>query len=226
MPSIRVLIVADVESKYIWDHFDKEAIGKVDVILSCGDLKASYLSFLATMVAAPLYYVCGNHDSAYIENPPEGCDRLDNKIVTVNGIRIMGFSGCKSRSPKPFHYSERDVHRQVVKRIPQLCLRGGFDVLVSHAPAFGLGDGKKGTFHQGFKTYRTLIDMFQPSFHFHGHQHMNYGSNKREIQYGNTRIINGYGYHIVNIEVPDEKHTRLSYLKTRLLWEKNNAESL
>ncbi|HHT15771.1 MAG TPA: metallophosphoesterase [Clostridiales bacterium] len=221
---MRALIVADTESKYIWDHFDKQAIGKVDVILSCGDLKASYLSFLTTMVAAPLYYVCGNHDGSYIKNPPEGCDRLDNKIVNVKGVRIMGFSGCKSRSPKPFHYSEKDVHRQVVKRIPQLCLRGGFDVLVTHAPAFELGDGKD-TFHQGFKSYRTLIDMFKPSFHFHGHQHMNYGAAKREIQYGNTRIINGYGYHIINIDVPDKKHSRLSYLMTRYQWEKNNAAS-
>ena len=67
MPELRLLVVADKESSYIWDHFDKSRFEGVDLIISCGDLKASYLSFLTTMVAAPLYYVHGNHDGITLE---------------------------------------------------------------------------------------------------------------------------------------------------------------
>ena len=169
MPSVKALVVADQENAYIWDHFDKSAFAGVDVIISCGDLKASYLSFLTTMVAAPLYYVHGNHDASYLHKPPEGCESLDNEIVEINGIRFLGFSGCKSLSPKPFHYTEKDVNRQIIKRMPQICLYGGFDVLVTHTPAAGLGDGED-SFHQGFSAYRMLLNQFAPAYHLHGHQ--------------------------------------------------------
>ena len=55
MVTLRALVVADEESRYIWDFFDRQAFKGIDVIIACGDLKASYLSFLTTMVAAPLF---------------------------------------------------------------------------------------------------------------------------------------------------------------------------
>ena len=39
-----------------------------------GDLPASYLTFLVTMANRPLFYVHGNHDVRYENQPPEGCD--------------------------------------------------------------------------------------------------------------------------------------------------------
>ncbi len=47
--------MSDFESKFIWDYFDPQVFKGVDVIISCGDLKASYLSYLVTMIPAPLY---------------------------------------------------------------------------------------------------------------------------------------------------------------------------
>ena len=40
---MKILVLADAESTYIWDHFDPEAFAGVDLVISCGDLKASYL---------------------------------------------------------------------------------------------------------------------------------------------------------------------------------------
>ncbi|TYP79684.1 hypothetical protein [Paenibacillus methanolicus] len=51
---MKILIVADEESQYIWDHFDPERFKDVELILSCGDLKAAYLSYLVSMIHAPL----------------------------------------------------------------------------------------------------------------------------------------------------------------------------
>ena len=72
---MRVLVVADEESKSLWDHYAPEKLEGVDVIISCGDLSADYLEFLVTMVKCPVLYVPGNHDYRYVEHPPGGCAR-------------------------------------------------------------------------------------------------------------------------------------------------------
>jgi len=215
---IRALVVADEESCYIWDYFDRSVFQGVDVIISCGDLKASYLSFLTTMVAAPLLYVHGNHDARFLVSPPEGCDNLELKMHVIKGIRFLGFGGANSRSPKPFHYTEQEVARQVTRRMQEISFHGGFDVLVTHSPAFGLGDGQD-AFHKGFIAYRTLLDLYRPAYHFHGHQHLNYGSSKRLIQYGPTTIYNSFGYSLLDLEFQTaSKRNRISYIKARYDW--------
>ncbi|NLY19632.1 MAG: metallophosphoesterase, partial [Clostridiaceae bacterium] len=40
---MKILLVADVENEYIWDHFDPERFKDIELIISCGDLQASYL---------------------------------------------------------------------------------------------------------------------------------------------------------------------------------------
>ena len=45
---MRILAIADEESKYLWDYFQKEKLEGIDLILSSGDLNPNYLSFLAT----------------------------------------------------------------------------------------------------------------------------------------------------------------------------------
>ena len=70
---MRILLVADEESRYYWDHFQRGRLDDIDLIISCGDLKPEYLTFLVTMGKAPLLYVHGNHDTNYISRPPEGC---------------------------------------------------------------------------------------------------------------------------------------------------------
>ena len=47
---MKILVVSDIESKFIWDHFDPERFRDVKMIISCGDLSARYLSFLVTMI--------------------------------------------------------------------------------------------------------------------------------------------------------------------------------
>ena len=52
---MKILVLADVESKYLWDYFEKEKLEGIDLILSCGDLKADY--FLLHFLKC-LYYMC------------------------------------------------------------------------------------------------------------------------------------------------------------------------
>ena len=87
---MRILAIADQESSYLWDHFEKSKLEGIDLIISCGDLNPNYLSFLATFTSAPVLYVHGNHDERYNQTPPEGCICIEDKIYVHQGIRILG----------------------------------------------------------------------------------------------------------------------------------------
>ena len=66
---MKILAVADEESKSLWDYFAPEKLDGCDMIVACGDLRASYVTFLATMAPVPLLYVHGNHDAGYDRRP-------------------------------------------------------------------------------------------------------------------------------------------------------------
>ena len=69
---MKLLLLSDKESPYLWDYDQPGRLDGIDLILSCGDLKSNYLSFLVTMGRAPRLYVHGNHDALYRKHPPEG----------------------------------------------------------------------------------------------------------------------------------------------------------
>ena len=90
---MKILIVADEECLALWDYYVPGRLKPYELILSSGDLKGDYLSFLVTMARCPLMYVHGNHDDTYEEEPPEGCDSIDDKVVVYKGLRILGLGG-------------------------------------------------------------------------------------------------------------------------------------
>lgn len=201
---LKALVVSDHESEYIWDYFDASVFRDVDIIVSCGDLRPEYLSFLVTMIPAPLLYVRGNHDGRYRMRPPEGCIDLERKPYVFRGVRFVGFGGCKSMHSTDNQYTEQEMTRRVlsIRRRLALCNQR-LDVLVTHAPAEGLGEGQD-HFHAGFTAFRKLLDRFSPRYHLHGHQHLSYSiGSKRFIQYRDTTIVNGYNYCLLDMEFPE-----------------------
>ena len=42
---MKILVLADKESPYLWDYFEKSKFEGIDLIISCGDLAADYLSW-------------------------------------------------------------------------------------------------------------------------------------------------------------------------------------
>ncbi len=196
---MKILLVSDKEEPYIWDYFDRERFKDVDLVLSCGDLKAEYLSFLVTMIHVPLFYVPGNHNKRFITHPPEGCVSADDTIITHKGIRILGLGGSMNYSNQPFQYTEKEMEKRIRKLKRCIHKNDGFDILLTHAPALGLGDGED-LAHRGFQSFVNLLDKHSPRYFFHGHQHMNYGFLPRTMQYKDTTIVNAYGYHIIDCE--------------------------
>ena len=59
---MKILVIADEESQKIWDFFRKEDYADIDLVISCGDLKADYLSFLASFSKVPRLSVIYRND--------------------------------------------------------------------------------------------------------------------------------------------------------------------
>lgn len=201
---MKVLAIADEESRYLWDFFQPEKLKDIDLILSCGDLKAQYLDFLATFTHAPILYVHGNHDERYKKKPPDSCNCIcvEDKIYNYCGIRVLGLGGSMRYRPGHFQYSEREMHLRAARMKYALWRNKGFDVLLTHAPAQGINDGTD-IAHRGFETFNELMDRYQPTFFVHGHVHMNYGRDvPRCTQRGSTTIINAFERYVFDIETP------------------------
>lgn len=189
---MRILAIGDEESKYLWDFFEKEKLEGIDLILSSGDLDPRYLSFLATFTSAPVLYVHGNHDDKYEKIPPEGCICIEDQIYVYEGLRILGLGGSMRYRPGKNQYTEKEMCHRVKKLWFQLFRRKGFDIMLTHSPAYQLNDGRDLP-HQGFQIFNELMNKYKPKFFIHGHVHMSYGrKQKRYDKYDETHVINAY----------------------------------
>ena len=198
---MKLLLISDRESEYLWDYYQPGHLDGIDLILSCGDLHSQYLSFLVTMGSAPLLYVHGNHDKTYDQHPPEGCRCVEDSLVTVQGLRILGLGGSILYSGGPHQYTERQMARRIQRLAFQLWRAGGVDIVLAHAPMEGYGDGEDYA-HRGFECFLPFLDKYHPKYLIHGHVHLNYGAQRpRSLQRGDTTIINAYERYI--LEIPD-----------------------
>lgn len=197
---MKILIVADTVDPLLYDHFRRDRFPEIELILSAGDLPAWYLSYLMSVFNAPLYYVRGNHDYDYDREPPEGGDNLDSKIVNFNGLTMVGFEGSMFyHSPKAVQRTERQMWWQWQKLKFKLMLTKKIDIILTHAPPFGIHDAEDQC-HKGFLTFSKMIHKYQPTYFIHGHTHLNYGLKQKRIDVVNkTTVINGYGFHILDI---------------------------
>ena len=196
---MKILLVSDKESPYYWDYYQPGRLDGIDLIISCGDLKANYLSFLVTMGRARVLYVHGNHDRTYEMRPPEGCDCIEDKLVTVNGLRILGLGGSIQYSGGPHQYTEQQMAWRIRRLWFQLRRAGGVDIVLTHSPAQDYGDGEDYA-HRGFACLLNLIDRYQPKYLIHGHVHANYGFlTARLLKRGETTIINAYERYMLEL---------------------------
>ena len=199
---MKILLVSDEEDRFLWDYYTPGRLKGIDLILSAGDLKAEDLSFLVTMANRPLLYVHGNHDGGYAQRPPEGCQCIDGKLVTVGGLRILGLGGSALYNGGPHQYTERQMRWRIHRLRLKLALTGGVDIVLTHAPVRGFGDEDNMT-HRGFEAFLPLLDQYQPRYLVHGHIHQRYGANRpRCYQYNETTIVNATGRYI--LEFPDK----------------------
>jgi Icc-related predicted phosphoesterase len=195
---MRILTVSDEVVPMLYDHFNPSSFPGIDLILSCGDLPAEYLSFLVTVFNVPLFYVRGNHDIGYESNLPNGCIDLHAKVVDYRGVRLLGLEGSNWYNGGPVQYTERQMRRIVRRARWRIWLKGGIDVVISHVPPRHIHDAENPC-HRGFKCFRGVIDRYAPSFFIHGHIHTRFENEAQRFTIvRKTRVVNTFGHTIIN----------------------------
>ena len=124
---------------------------------------------------------------------------IEDTLYEYNGLRILGLGGSMRYNRGAHQYTARQMRRRVDRLRFKLWLNGGFDILLTHAPAFNLGDDEDRA-HRGFATFLRVIDKYQPQLFVHGHVHQSYRYDfKRLRTRGNTQVINACGSYIIDI---------------------------
>ena len=220
---VRVLAVADEVSDALWGP--KAAALAPDLVLAAGDLPWDYLEFLASTTNRPVVFVPGNHDPALpparahrsgqflragmpCEAPgPAGCLNADGTVLDAGGLRIAGLGGCVRYRPGPHQYTQAQYRRRaarLLRRAGRLQRRapGPVDVLLTHAPPRGLGDGDDRP-HVGVEALHGVLERLSPRWHLHGHIHP-YGFPRPDRRVGGTTLRNVIPYRVLEIEPAGE----------------------
>jgi Icc-related predicted phosphoesterase len=134
---------------------------------------------------------------------PKGCTNVDLKIVDAAGLRVAGLGGSIRYSDGPNQYTQAGMRRRALRlrwRLAALQMRspGSVDVVVTHAPPSGLGDGKDPA-HRGFESLHTLMRKWGPKILVHGHVHP-YGQLHDDRLAGATTVVNAVAYRMLEVE--------------------------
>ncbi|MCD6302276.1 MAG: metallophosphoesterase family protein [Anaerolineae bacterium] len=212
---MKILTISDVVDDRVYSSAIRDRFGDVDLVLSCGDLPFEYLEYIVTMLGKPLYYVLGNHAQSLIRSQdgsvktePEGCINLHRRVVVYNGLRIAGLEGSMRYRPGPHQFTQLQMYMLAAKMAPQLWPHRmrtgrGIDILITHAAPRGIHDADD-LCHQGFDAFLWLMDKFKPRYLIHGHIHLYRQGAPRVTRYGETLVVNTFGYQVIDIDVNDE----------------------
>ena len=177
-------------------HAGSGPFAEIDVIVSCGDLPPEYLSRLAHVYNAPLYFVGGNHDIRYKDKLPQGGFDLHGRLERIKGLNFLGLEGSRWYNGGPYQYTEREMHWKIQRLRPRIWWKGGVDIIITHAPPRHIHDAEDRC-HRGFKSFRWLLDKYSPRYFIHGHIHANFtDSSQRVTRVNQTQVINTYGYYL------------------------------
>lgn len=215
---VRVLVVADeVEQSFYGRRLERI---RPDLVLGAGDLSWGYLEFIASSVDAPFLFVPGNHDPQVpaaqrswrdwlssdgrptADPRPHGARNVDLDVVEAAGLRIAGLGGCVRYRPGPNQYSQREYAargRRLVRRARQVARKapGGIDILLTHAPPKGCGDGDDRP-HEGIEALHDVVGALSPRLLLHGHIHP-YGQAMPDRTLGTTTVRNVIPYRVIDV---------------------------
>lgn len=206
---IRFLAVSDVPDPALEHDVNRDALGRIDGIVGCGDLAPSWLSFLGDAFTAPVVYVRGNHDhggawadrSVAVSSWLVGghTDRLAG--IMVGGLEWPGVDEAANRR-RPWLAWRQAVTLAAHALAARLRGRGEPILVISHAPPLGAGDVATDAYHVGFRAYRWLLGRLRPPLWLHGHT-TTASVASLECQADRTRVVNVTGAVLVEIKPPD-----------------------
>jgi uncharacterized protein len=198
--TVRILAVSDEVDKALENQVNRDALGRIDLIVGCGDLDPAYLAMVGDAFRVPLLYVRGNHDrganwQAHVRFLPEPLP--DGHTETAAGIEFIGLSWPGRRAGHADH-DELAAWRQVLGTGVRATFNGGPRLVISHAPPLEAGDDPADPYHRGFRAYRWLAMRLRPTLWLHGHTTVA-TSQSLTTQLGPTTIVNVTGAALIDL---------------------------
>ena len=162
----------------------------VEAVVCAGDLERAWVDGLGE-VDLPKLGVHGNHDAQGLAGLAGlGVRDVHLRVAELGGLRVTGFEGCVRYRPGPHQYTQEEAERLVAELPPA-------DVLVCHAPPYGVNDDPTDPAHVGFRALRAWVERVQPRYLLHGHTHPRPGHEVRRV--GPTRVLHVLGAHVVEL---------------------------
>jgi Icc-related predicted phosphoesterase len=197
---LKILTVSDRQEPALCAPGAVEQFKGVDLVLACGDLPPEYLNRLSAVFQVPLYYVLGNHDIRDYSTLLYGCTDLNTRLVKFQGFNLLGLKGSRWYNGGAHQYTDNQMWVTLLGLRPRLWRNGGVDIIITHVPPRHIHDADDSC-HKGFKSFHGLIRRYRPAYFIHGHIHQHFTDPSQRITVVNqTRVINTYGYHLLEIE--------------------------
>jgi Icc-related predicted phosphoesterase len=199
---VRILCLSDSAVSFINSPQIRHVFGGADLVLACGDLASNYLENVVSWLNVPMVYVPGNHDSNLFR--VDGALAADGQLVEVGGLRILGLGGSRRYKEEGRHqYTEAQMRWRILRSAPSWLWRSlkgerGMDILLTHAPAYGIHDGAD-LAHVGFRSFLSLMEWARPQLMVHGHVHILPNLDISESRFRDTAILNVYPYRVVEV---------------------------
>lgn len=210
----RVLAIADEEDDRL-THARLSAL-RPDVVVACGDLPFDYLDYVVSATNAPMIFVPGNHDPDVPHDRvrpldagfgggddesrlPTWCTSADGRVVRIGGLVAAGLGGSMRYNVGPNQYTDSQMSRRANALATWARVRGRrVDLLVTHSPPLGVGDGDD-LCHRGFACFHRLVERLAPRYLLHGHIHP-HGRPQPDRTMGGTTVVNVIPHRLIEIE--------------------------
>lgn len=173
---MRILQISDTHNR----HQLLTDLPAADVIVHCGDFTDNgteeevldFLNWFTTLPYKHKIFVTGNHDiclwdAITIEDLPENVHFLQDSECEIEDLKFFGLA---------YNHSEQLIPSDV-------------DVLVSHEPPLMILD-KDNNIHWGNAPLKSRVFEVNPRYHFFGHVHGGYGTEKHDgIVFSNASLF-------------------------------------
>jgi Icc-related predicted phosphoesterase len=202
---VNILAISDIELPHMQNiPYLQRTYRDISILISCGDLAASYVEFIASVLRIPVVYVRGNHDTHYVERAPGG-DDLHGRFIRFRGLWLAGLEGARRYNRGPIQYTEQEMLLKVLSLAPGMLLRRarwkhGVDVMITHAPLRKIHD-REDIPHRGFEAFRLLVRWYRPRYLIHGHVDI---WDRRDVtwtEYFGAQIVNINPVRILRVDV-------------------------
>lgn len=191
---IKLLIIADTHGTLNEEKFSSfmKDNNEYDACILLGDHYDRDISIILNYVdKTKLYGILGNHDYNYLDN--YGILNINNKIININGIKILGMEGSFRYKPVKFPSFSQE------ESIDFFSNKESVDILISHDTKFNLSKCNRDPAHQGLVGITNYLYEKKIPVHIHGHIHENY-----ECELINkTKEYGVFGYKVITIKKKD-----------------------